>query len=123
MVGGGYAYLAAESDGLWIIDVRAPVEPDVVHISHLAPVHGVALGKHDLYVVDWDDGLRVLNIGDPSAPVTLGAVETPGNAVDVEVSAGIVYVADDWAGLSVFRECSALSRQSASNRRLQPDTP
>ena len=106
-----------------MIDVNVPSSPEVVYISHLEAAREVAMGENYLYVVDWDDGLRVLGVGDPSAPVILGVSETTGNAADVEVSDGIVYVADDWAGLAVFRECPTPTRQPTTNRRLRPDAP
>jgi len=53
---------------------------------------GVAVSGSRAYVADGEEGLRVIDIGNPSAPVEVGFVDTPG-AEDVAVSGGYAYVA------------------------------
>jgi hypothetical protein len=58
------------------------------------------------YVADVTEGLRVIDVSTPSAPVEVGFADTPGSAEGVAVAVGFVFVADNAAGLAVFRECS-----------------
>ncbi len=41
-----------------------------------------------------DDGLRVIDVSNPAAPVEIGALDTPDCAYDVEVVGDLAYVAD-----------------------------
>jgi hypothetical protein len=45
--------------------------------------------------------LRVIDISDPAAPFEIGALDTPGEARDVEVVGDLAYVADGGSGLRV----------------------
>ena len=54
------------------------------------------------YVADAVFGLRVINVSDPTAPVELGALDTPGGALDVAVLGGLAYVTDGLSGLRVI---------------------
>ena len=45
---------------------------------------------------DYDGGLHVVDVSDPSSPVLVGSVATIGDAHGVAVSDGYAYVADDW---------------------------
>lgn len=53
-------------------------------------------------VADWDKGLRVIDVSEPSLPVEVGFLDTPGFARDVAVSGGLAVVADYDAGLRVI---------------------
>jgi hypothetical protein len=54
------------------------------------------------YVADYDEGLRVIDISDPAAPVEIAVVNTPGYVLGVAVAGGYAYVANDEAGLRVI---------------------
>ena len=45
------------------------------------------------------EGLRVLDLSAPEDPRTVGAVDTPGDALGVAVAGSHVYVADGYSGL------------------------
>lgn len=53
------------------------------------------------YVATGEGGLRVVDIANPAAPVEVGALDTPGSAVDVELMGNHAYVADGVGGLRV----------------------
>jgi len=53
------------------------------------------------YVTDYQAGLRVVDVSNPSAPFEAGYCDTPGNAIDVAVVGEYAYIADDYAGLRV----------------------
>jgi len=54
------------------------------------------------YVADGSQGLRVIDVSTPEAPVEVGAVDTPGVAYGVAVAGGYAYVADGSQGLRVI---------------------
>ena len=57
------------------------------------------------YVADLASGLRILNVSTPSSPVEVGFYDTLGSARSLAVSGPFVYVADDFAGMEIFRSC------------------
>ncbi|MHA1960692.1 MAG: hypothetical protein ACW99U_10690, partial [Candidatus Thorarchaeota archaeon] len=63
---------------------------------------GVFVSGDYAYVADWDDGLAVINISDPTNPGTPVYEDTRGLAYDVYVSGDYAYVADLNTGLAVI---------------------
>jgi hypothetical protein len=53
------------------------------------------------FLADWG-GLTVVDVSNPSAPVQVGHLDTPGRAFGVFVSRGLAFVADDSGGLLIF---------------------
>ena len=68
----------------------------------LDSTYGVAVVGEYAYVADWDNGLRVIDVSDPSHPAEIGFYDTPGYANDVFISNGYAYVADGPSGLRVI---------------------
>ncbi len=64
--------------------------------------YALAINGDFAYVADWDSGLRVVSIGDPTHPVEVGHVNTHGRAYDVAVNGQYAYVAAETAGLRVI---------------------
>ncbi|MCP4342407.1 MAG: hypothetical protein GY799_26900, partial [Desulfobulbaceae bacterium] len=62
------------------------------------------------YVADGPGGLKVIDVSNPESPVKIGAVDTPGNALDVAVIGDTAYVAcggyDEWSGLQIINVSS-----------------
>jgi hypothetical protein len=54
------------------------------------------------YVADGLGGLRILDVSNPAIPVELGALYTPGEALDVAVVGDLAYVADGLGGLRIL---------------------
>ncbi|MDM8521764.1 hypothetical protein QUF80_00170, partial [Desulfococcaceae bacterium HSG8] len=63
---------------------------------------GVIVSDGKAYVADGEDGLQIINIGNPENPVITGWVRTLGSAYGVTVSDGKAYVADWDGGLQVI---------------------
>ncbi len=82
---GGTASLPAFS----IIVVNTPV------------ANGATVAGGYAYVADDDNGLLVMDVADPTNPMTVGGVATPGWALGVTVADGYAYVADGPPGLQV----------------------
>ncbi len=98
-VSGSYAYLAGGD--FQIIDISNPALPSEVG-SYNAPFStDLALSGPYAYLVDYDDGLDIVSIANPSAPVTVSSIDTPGSPKDVAISGVYAYVADGAAGLSI----------------------
>ena len=54
------------------------------------------------YVACGQAGLLVVSLADPTVPVVVGSVDTPGSARDVAVAGSFAYVADDAGGLLII---------------------
>lgn len=98
---GDVVYLANHRGGLGLAELVSP--DDVVF-------RGFILATSDLKHADMDGGLLVagaggqfltVDISDPSAPVTLAAIETPGYADAAIVHGEHAFVADNYRGLTV----------------------
>ncbi len=63
--------------------------------------NGATVAGGYAYVADDDNGLLVMDVADPTNPVTVGGVATPGWALGVTVADGYAYVADGPPGLHV----------------------
>ncbi len=61
----------------------------------------MALQGNLALLADGTGGLRVVDVGDPTGPVDLGAIDTPGIAADVAAVGDLAYVADGAGGLLV----------------------
>ena len=59
-------------------------------------------------VVEQFDGLRVVNISDPTSPTEVGFLDTPGDARGVAVSGSLALVADGSGGLLIVRFAPAV---------------
>lgn len=102
-VSGSFAYVAAGTVGLIVVDVSNPKLPSIVATID---TDGVALdlgidGGH-LYLADGVAGLKVYSLDNPVLPSLVGFVDTPGNAQDISVQNGYVYVGDGVAGIQVI---------------------
>jgi len=72
-------------------------EPDLALLGGIdLPGHArdVAVGGGHAYVAVYDEGLQVIDVGDPSQPVIVGAADTPGGAYRVDLVGNMAFVAD-----------------------------
>ena len=108
-VQGGYAYVAAGSAGLQVVDVADRSTPSVV-ASQDTPgdAQDVRIAGDLAFVADGSAGLQILDIADPLQPEIIGAIDTPGTAQDVFVKDNLAYVADS-AGLQIIDIASPTS--------------
>jgi hypothetical protein len=99
-----YAYVAAYSSGLQIIDITDPSNPTFKG-SYNTPGYalGVAISGNYAYVAyGIGAGLQIIDITDPSNPTFKGVYDTPGQANGVAVSSNYAYVADHGSGLQII---------------------
>jgi hypothetical protein len=71
------------------------------------------------YVADWESGLQILNVSNPSVITRLGGRNTPGKASAVQVIGTVAYVADGDAGLRILN----VSNPAAITKLGSYDTP
>jgi hypothetical protein len=94
-VNGNYAYVAAGSAGLQVVDVTNRSNPQIVASLALpGNANDVTLLANYVYVAGGSAGLHVVDITNPLAPALLGTLGTNGNALDVAVRGSTVYVAN-----------------------------
>jgi hypothetical protein len=98
---GGYAFVAAGTRGVTIVDVSDPKVP--VPVGRLATRnarHVVVRGDY-AYVADGEAGLRVLDVSNPHAPEIIGSCKTS-DALAVALFGSYAFVADGARGLKVI---------------------
>lgn len=96
----GYAaYVAAREGGLDIVSITYPPQP--VQLSHLDVTATDVLVEAGVAYVAGLGTLSLYDVGNPSMPEPLGAVELPGEATDLAVGDGLAFVAVGESGLAV----------------------
>lgn len=63
---------------------------------------GVTVIGTTAYIADGEQGLRLIDMGNPALPLVIAALDTPGVARGVAVAGTIAYVADGAAGLTLI---------------------
>ncbi len=102
-VSGDYAYVAAGSAGLQVVDVTDRAAPRIVGaLDTPGNALDVRVVGTRAYVADGSAGLRIIDVSNPAAPASLGALDTSGLAQDVFVVGNRAYVADGAAGLKII---------------------
>jgi hypothetical protein len=98
-IAGSYACIVTEFPaGLHVVDVSDAAAPELVGSnSSITYAKGVAASGSYVYVVDVLDGLKVVNIAEPTAPTIIGSCEASGT--DVSLSGSYAYVIDDYRPL------------------------
>lgn len=106
-VQGKYGYITNGEDGLIIIDISNPQEPELVSRCD-TPGHaiGVKIKDNYAYVADGQKGLIIIDITNPGSPTIAGKYDTPDYALDVWVTSEgekrYAYIADASSGLLII---------------------
>jgi len=99
-----YAYVAAEGGGLWIVRVDPASEP--VKVKQVRTdsmfVTDLAMLETYVYLVDADRGLRIVDVRQPQAPVSLGMYSVTSLFENLDISGSNAYIADRRNGLRVL---------------------
>ena len=98
-VSGAYAYLAASSSGLRILDISNPNTPATVAAYTTQHANGIALANNYAYVAD-AGGLYIINVNLPSSP-QLATVFDFQVFDDVAVAGNYAYIAAGRSGLRI----------------------
>ena len=98
-----YAYVAAGSAGLQIVDIRDRLNPLIVGALDTPGIAiDVKVTGNFAYLADGTAGLQIIDISDPTLPVLAGFVDTPGVARALVLSTTRAYVADGATGLVII---------------------
>ena len=107
---GNKAYVVNDG-GLQIIDINDPSNPTIIgSVDTPSSAYGMAVTGDRAYVVtseyfkykiDFESGLQVIDISNPSNPAIIGSVNTPGSAYGVAVAGDKAYVTGG-DGLFIF---------------------
>ena len=101
-VNGNFAYVAAGSAGLQIVDVSDRSHPRIVSaLPTPGNANDVKVVGTRAYIAD-GSGLRIVDVSNPLAPRMLGGLSTPAPSWDVSIAGTLAYVADDSAGVQVI---------------------
>jgi hypothetical protein len=101
-VNGDFAYVAAGSAGLVVVDVTNRSAPAIVATLPLpGSANSVKVVSNLVYIADGASGLEIVDVTDPIHPVLAGAVAAPGDAVDVAVTGNRALVAEGAGGIQL----------------------
>ena len=131
------AYVVSFGGGMRSLDVSDPAnitELDAEAWGFLNAVafdHPLADNTSTVYVADAQQGLRIVDAGDPADLVTTSTSPTLSQARDVasgftlfgDAKASTVYVADDFYGIRVFQGGSLLAANESADRGFGVATP
>jgi hypothetical protein len=102
-VNGNYAYVAAGSAGLQIVDVSNHVSPRIAATLSLpGNANELRLVGNLAYMAVGSAGLTIVDITNPLSPTVVGSIGTSGVSWDVAVSGNFAFVAEGTSGLQVF---------------------
>jgi subtilisin family serine protease len=102
-VAGNYAYVAAGSAGLGILNIADPQNPVLAGSCGTGgTANDVAISGNYVYVADGANGLAIIDATTPASPWRVGWTNTPGTAEGVAVQSNYVYLADGANELMIF---------------------
>ncbi|MHA1124314.1 MAG: hypothetical protein ACTSO7_07880 [Candidatus Heimdallarchaeota archaeon] len=102
-VEGRLAYIAASTDGLYILnvtDVSAPVE--IGFVSTVGNATDVIVDGRFAYIAGGTAGLQIINIQDPTNPVLVGSYNTPGYAHRLVKQGRTIFMACGLSGIIII---------------------
>ncbi len=102
-VDGSYAYVAAGSAGLQVVDIRDKINPKIIASLDTPGIAiDVKVAGNFAYIADGSSGLQIIDVTNPMLPVSAGSVDTLGVAQALVVSGTRAYVADGAGGLVII---------------------
>lgn len=118
---GNYAYLAAKTAGLEVVDISNSATPEVIFKNSSFGSASDVKVKND-YVVTANEasGVGIYSIEDPSLPVGSGRYQTSINAVSIDIQDTKIYIAALTGGLVVLE--SELLTKVEDNSTTIPNT-
>ncbi|MFW9923064.1 MAG: hypothetical protein ACFFDW_07215 [Candidatus Thorarchaeota archaeon] len=100
---GHFAYIAASTEGLYIMNVTDKFTPvQVGYVDTPGNATDVLVDGGLAFVADGDAGITIIDVQDPTSPTILGHYNTPGNAYRVELQGRTLFVADGIGGIQVL---------------------
>jgi hypothetical protein len=101
---GTIGLVAAESDGLRVVEVTDPRSPRwLCRVDVIGPAKSVAIAGTHAYVGDGTPALHVINLSDPAEPRRVASCELGAWSRSVALSGQLAYVAvaGQWDGTNI----------------------
>jgi hypothetical protein len=95
-------YQGATQPSLQVLDISNPVTPTALTEYDMSDPHQITLAGSLAFLADGSAGLKVLDISHLPQVTVLGALDTPGTALDVAYDGRYAYVADGASGLRMI---------------------
>ena len=109
-ISGNYAFIAASSCGLKVVDISDPANPsDVISYTLPGATYDIFIEGLTAYVTLDSESILVMDIADPLHIAYLGSYTTNGLSSDLFVVGDAAYSANGWNGIEVF-DTSELSQ-------------
>lgn len=97
--------ITSADPGIWIVDVSDPQNPKKISELKIAgSVMDIFLDGTTAYLTNLGDGIQIVDLSDLTKPVFTDSFTTIGLAYDCFVKDGLVYVADSYAGMTVYQK-------------------
>lgn len=95
---GNYLYVAANLDGLQVVDISDPADPwRVGGLDTPGQSRAVDCIGDLVYLADGTGGLQIISVADPQLPLLVGSLSTMGFAHNLQAVGDFTYLAVDWA--------------------------
>ena len=92
-VSGNYAFVAADSAGVHVVDISDPANASLVAtVATSGNAQSITVAGNYAYVGGGAGGLEIIDISDPASPVLLAATPQSGSATDASISASTAFV-------------------------------
>lgn len=97
--------ITSADPGIWIVDVSDPKNPrKISELKITGSVMDIFLDGTSAYLCNLGDGIQVVDLSDLHHPVLTDSFVTIGLAYDCFVKDGLVYVADSFAGMTIYQK-------------------
>ena len=90
------AYVVYQQTGLIeVVDITSPSTPKLLgHYEATGQPEMVAADQTSIVIPKRDDGIEIVNLSDPTAPIVTTTYDTPGTARDIAIHGNYLLVAD-----------------------------
>jgi hypothetical protein len=118
---GSYAYLAAGSRGLLLVDVADPNEPKVLQrFDTPGKARDVLVREGMVFLADGREGLRVINVSNPERPLEAAWIPTRQEVRSLAIEGDRLAVAEDRAGVRLFDVRHPSAPREIASLRVEP---
>ena len=112
---GDYAYVAAGSEGLQVVDVSNRENPNLVASFDTAGnATDIKLVGNVAYIADGNAGVVLIDVTDPVNPSLISTFDTAGTAQDIQINLQTLFVADGVSGVEIIDVSDPLNLISKS---------
>jgi|GEM_PF-2187237 len=98
----GYLYIPAGTEGMRIVDISEPTQPQEVGCWERPVVNALKVKGNNVYLLDNMTGIEVLDISEPTRPEEISAFPIRSNLHHIEIAGNFAFVSADTAGLVIL---------------------